>query len=140
VSSFLLDTCTLSELTKPAPNLGVIAWVEGQDELGLHVSVLTLGELHKGIAKLPAGKRRSRLERWVTVDLATRFRGRVLDVNREVAVAWGGIQAQAERSGKPIPLVDSLIGATALVHECVVVTRNSTDIERTGVTVVDPWQ
>ena len=136
---YLLDTCVVSELTKPRPNQAVVRWVNCHDEHGMFLSVLTIGELHKGIAKLPTGPRRERLETWVREDLSSRFHGRILPVDTEVAATWGAMLGVAEVGGGPLPVVDALIGATARVHGCVVVTRNVTDLERTGAKVVSPW-
>ena len=137
---YLLDTCVLSELVKPKPEAAVVGWVEGQDEHRLFLSVITLGELHKGVAKLPAGRRREQLETWIEEDLAGRFRGRVLPVDSAVAATSGVILGEAEVGGRSLPVIDALIGATAKVHGCVVVTRNVADLERTGAEVLDPWQ
>jgi hypothetical protein len=87
--AYLLDTCVLSELAKPRPDAGVLGWLEEADEGRLYLSVVTLGELEKGIARLPASARRRRIERWVRQDLAARFEGRILDVDRAVAERWG---------------------------------------------------
>ena len=100
---------------------------------------MTVGELHKGIAKLPTGERRSRLESWIGEELAIRFHQRILPVDIAVASAWGAMLGEAEALGSPLPALDALIGATARVHECTVVTRNTADLERTGVRVLDPW-
>ncbi|HSN57299.1 MAG TPA: type II toxin-antitoxin system VapC family toxin [Candidatus Sulfomarinibacteraceae bacterium] len=136
---YLLDTCVLSELVRPKPASNVVRWVGDQDEHRLFLSVVTIGELHKGVAKLPAGTRRARLETWVEVDLAGRFHGRVLPVDGAVAAAWGVMLGEAEAGGVPLPVIDALIGATAKVHGCAVVTRNVADLERTGAHVVNPW-
>ena len=138
--SFLLDTCVISELVKTAPDAGVVAWIHDQEESELFLSVLTLGELQKGIAKLPEGSRRSRLEAWVRSDLLIRFGRRILDVDQRTAVLWGTRQGEAERNGRPIPVIDGLIGASALANGCTVVSRNTADIERTGADVFNPWQ
>ena len=138
--SFLLDTCVVSELIKPQPNPGVRGWVDEHDESLLHLSVVTLGELHKEIAKLPPGERRERLLQWVGHDLVLRFEGRLLAVDLAVAVRWGWLLGEAERSGRPLPVVDALIAAAALVHRCAVVTRDAGHLVRTGVEVVNPWR
>ena len=137
--NYLLDTCVLSELVKPQPEPKVVDWVGDRDEYCLFLSVITIGELHKGIAKLPDGPRRARLESWVAVDLKARFGERILPVDTRVAATWGVILGEAEAQGSPLPVVDALIGATASVHGCVVVTRNVADFERTGVEVENPW-
>jgi predicted nucleic acid-binding protein len=136
--AYLLDTCALSEFTKPRPSPKVEAWlselVDGTD----FVSVLTVGELEKGIAKLRPSRRRSDLEAWL-VELRDRFGERVLPIDEPVAIEWGRISARAELAGKPVPVIDGLLAATAIVHGLSVVTRNSSDIARTGVPLVDPW-
>ena len=136
---FLLDTCVLSELAKPKPEKKVIEWVDAHDEHQLFLSVVTIGELHKGIAKLPVSARRTRLEKWVGEDLASRFHQRIFSVDTDVASTWGSMLGEAEAGDTSLPVVDALIGATASVHKCAVVTRNVTDLERTGVDVINPW-
>lgn len=136
---FLVDTCVLSEATKKRPNAGVVAWLTDVDETLLCTSVLTLGEIRKGIEKLPASKRKHALESWLDRDLRERFAGRVLDVTQDVALRWGQIQGHAEARGETLPVIDSLIAATALVHGLTVVTRNDTDVARSGARTLDPW-
>ena len=117
----------------------VVRWLGDQDEHHLFLSVVTIGELHKGVAKLPAGARREHIEAWIERDLASRFHGRILAVDEEVATAWGVMLGKAEARGASLPVIDALIGATASVHRCAVVTRNVADLERTGIDVVNPW-
>lgn len=137
--AYLLDTCVLSELAKPRPDAGVLQWLEDTDEAHLYLSVVTLGELEKGIARLPVSARRSRIERWVRHDLAARFEGRLLDVDRQVAERWGAISGAAEARGTPLPVIDALIAASARVHDLEVVTRNTADLERCGARCLNPW-
>jgi predicted nucleic acid-binding protein len=136
---FLLDTCVLSELVKSAPSENLVNWIEEQEEQELYLSVVTIGELYKGIFKLSPGQRRSRLEQWVSEDLSQRFHGRVFPVDANVAKVWGAILGEAESLGSPLPVIDALIGATASVFGCTVVTRNVVDLERTQVEVLNPW-
>lgn len=136
---YLLDASALSELAKPRPEPKVVRWIDERDEAALFLSVLTLGELHKGIARLPQGPRRNRLSDWVDEELARRFEGRVLPVDLEVAEEWGRLQGRAASRGEPLPVVDSLIAATALVHHLTVVTRDVKDMARCGAPVHDPW-
>lgn len=138
--SFLLDTSVVSELVKKVPHQGVVSWLSRQDEEYLYLSVLTLGELEKGISKLRASARRDRLRTWLTRDLAARFANRLLPIDVAVAARWGMLAANAEKRGTPLPVIDSLIAATAMEHGFSVVTRNVTDFERCGVACVDPWQ
>lgn len=136
---YLLDTTVLSETRKPQPAEGLVRWLAERDETTLFISALTLGELHAGIIRLPEGKRRDELQNWVDRDLAARFRGRILAIDGEVAAEWGRLSGAARSRGQPLPVVDSLIAATAVVHRLTVVTRNVRDIERCGAKVLDPW-
>lgn len=137
---FLLDTALVSELVKPTPNASVLQWLAQCDEDSLFLSVLTVGELEKGIAKLADSRRRSRLASWVRKDLVSRFGGRLLSVDLAVVLRWGSLVGDSERRGQPLPVIDSLIGATCLVHGLIVATRNRMDFERCGVQCFDPWE
>ena len=127
---FLLDTCLISEIIRREPNRQVLRWLESQEEAALFLSVLTLGELQKGIAKLPDSPKKSELQAWVSNDLAARFEGRLLPIDGEVAATWGRLLGTGERQGKKLPVMDSLIAATAITHNLTVVTRNTRDLER----------
>ena len=137
--SWLLDTCVISELVKPRPASSVVAWIRASPEDELFISVITLGELEKGIARLPPSARRTALEAWVRDDVADRFRGRVLEVDIAVARRWGALSGASDARGQPLPVVDSLIAATSLHHGLTVVTRNTDDLERCGARCLNPW-
>lgn len=137
---FLLDTCVVSELLKSKPNEHVVHWVQSQDEQRLYLSVVTPGEIAKGVSKHPDAKRRRKLEAWLHNDLLPRFSGRVLDLTLPICLRWGHLLGRAEAKGRPQPVVDALIGATALEARAKVVTRNVDDFEPMHVPVVDPWQ
>lgn len=137
--NYLLDTCVLSELVKPRPDKGLVEWVGARDESSLHLSVLTLGELGKGIGRLPPGTKRNRLQAWLERDLIKRFSGRIFSVDAAIAARWGEMQAHAERLGRPMPVIDGLIAATAAVHSLAIVTRNGADMTQSGVEIIDPW-
>jgi toxin FitB len=136
--AYLIDTCALSEFTKPRPSPNVEAWFRSVVDGAEFVSVLTIGELEKGIAKLRASRRRASFEAWLAA-LRDRFGERVLPIDEPVAIEWGRISARAELAGKPVPVVDGMLAATAVVHGLTIVTRNSSDIARTGAPIVDPW-
>ncbi len=136
---YLLDTCLISELVKKTPNSAVVRWLDEQDEHSLYLSVLTIGELQKGICKLPDGARKDDLHAWVENDLALRFSGRIVDVDLETVLIWGRLLAQSEQKGVILPVTDSLIAATAINHGLVVVSRNVKDMERCLVSVCNPW-
>lgn len=137
--SYLIDTCCISELVKKKPNPNVVKWFTDQDELTMYLSVITFGELRKGIEKLPDSKKKKELNRWVKEDLNQRFKNRVLNITIEEVNKWGEILAASEKSGRPLPAIDSLVAATALVHDLSVVTRNTQDLEGSGVEVINPW-
>lgn len=137
--SYLIDTCCISELVKKKPNPNVVKWFADQDELSMFLSVITFGELRKGIEKLPDSKKKKVLNRWVKENLNQRFKNRVLKITFEEVNKWGKILAATEKDGRPLPAIDSLIAATALVHDLSVVTRNTQDMEGSGVDVINPW-
>lgn len=136
---FLPDTCFFSEFTKARPSAQVVAWSDRQPESSLYLSVLTLGELQQGIPQMAPSPRRQELEDWLHQGLIPRFSGRILDITHEVALAWGSIQGEARRGGKPRSVLDSLIAATAKVHRLAVVTRDVGHMQGMGVELVNPW-
>ena len=136
---YLLDTCVVSELIRPSPQATVVEWINSQVEERLFMSVLTLGELRKGIDRLPENAKRMRLENWLDHDLRLRFAGRWLPIDEEIAERWGLITAAGINQGSPLPVIDGLIAATALTHGMTVVTRNTKDIQATGAPIMNPW-
>lgn len=134
--SYLVDTNVLSELRRRDPDANVVRWLEGRPATTLYLSVLTLGELRKGIEPLPESARKRRLLDWLEVELPRFFAGRVLPIDGRVADRWGYVVAQA---GRPLPAIDSLLAATALTHGLTLVTRNLRDLRYPGLAVVDPW-
>jgi len=140
MSGFLLDTNCISEAVRANPEPGVLAWIEAADETLLYLSVLTLGEIRKGLAALLPGRRRTKLETWLEVELRARFSGRILSIDAEVADRWGLLAADAKGQGKPIPVIDGLLAATALHHNLTIVSRNVSDFSNLPVAVVNPWK
>jgi len=140
VNGFLLDTNVISELIKPRPDENVLRWIAKTDEALLFLSVLTLGEIRYGIEKLNPGKRRGRLESWLAGDLRLRFQERILIIDDGIAQRWGALSATAARRGRPVPVIDGLLAATALHHDLMLVTRDDGDVSGTGVPLLDPWQ
>ena len=134
---YLIDTCVLSELRKKIPNQGVIDWFAARSVSTLYLSVLSLGELRKGITAMEDVKRRETLLNWLESDLPLFFSGRILSIATDVANRWGDLLAVARR---PMPAIDSLIVATASLHGMSVVTRNQREFEGFGVEVINPWR
>jgi predicted nucleic acid-binding protein len=139
LSGFLLDTNVISELVKAKPEPRVTKWIESTEETLLYLSVLTLGEIRKGIASLPHSARRVKLEVWLDHELALRFSDRILPVDQQVADRWGRIAGSAAARKSPLPVIDGLFAATAQHHNLILVTRNTRDIGATGVPAFDPW-
>jgi len=140
MSGFLLDTNCLSELVRVRPESRVTAWIEAVDESLLYLSVLTFGEIRKGLAALPQSRRRTNLETWLEVELRARFSGRILPIDIAVADRWGLLAAQAKAKGKPLSIIDGLLAATSLHYNLTLVTRNTKDVVATGVATLDPWE
>lgn len=134
--SYLLDTNVLSELRRKSPNAGVVEWFTQRPASTLYLSVLTLGELRKGIEGLADTKRRMALTDWLETDLQSFFAGRILGIDAQVADRWGRLVAAA---GRPLPAIDSLLGATAAQHGLSLVTRNERDFAGLGLEVINPW-
>lgn len=134
----LLDTCVLSEVARATPDARVLAWFEARDDDDLRISVLSVGEIQRGIELLERGARRRRVEAWLEGLVGT-FADRVLPVDEAVARRWGVVGARAQRAGRPRPPMDALLAATALHHDLVLATRNVADFEGTGVKLFDPW-
>jgi len=140
MSGFLLDTNCVSELVRAQPEQRVLDWFDAADELLLYLSVLTIGEIRKGLAGLPQGKRRTQLETWLELDLQARFSGRILAIDLTIASRWGLLAADAKRKGRPLSTIDGLIAATALQHNLTLVSRNVSDFAATQVTLLNPWE
>jgi toxin FitB len=139
LTDYLLDTNVVSELVRPHPDENVIAWVRAGDETCFYLSVLSFGEIRRGIERLPQGPRRERLRLWLEVDLTGRFKGRILDIDRRVAEIWGMITARGAAASVRLPTIDTLIAATAERHGMVVATRNLRDFAFAAVAAVSPW-
>jgi toxin FitB len=139
VSGFLLDTNIISELIKPKPEAKLTAWVESADEDLLYLSVLTVGEIRKGIVAMEQGRRRAALQSWIETDLKPRFSGRVLPIDETTADRWGAITGEAAAQGITVPVIDGLLAATALQHNLTLVTRNTKNFTGTSVPAFNPW-
>lgn len=137
--AFLLDTNVLSEAVRPHPAPEVMDWLGSLRPLDAFISVLTLGEIGKGVALMVPGPRRLDLEGWLSRDLPHRIQGRVLDVDADVARAWGILAADGRRMGRPLPVVDGLLLATAKVHGLTFVSRDICAVADRGVPVLTPW-
>lgn len=137
---YLLDTNVISELIAKQPNPQVTQWVDQVDSDAIYLSVVTIGELRKGVEKLPESNRKKILHDWVKDELLARFNGRILLLDVNVMLVWGELVARLEQKGKPPSAFDSLIAALAIYHHCAVVTRNVSDFKDFGIVTVNPWK
>lgn len=136
---YLLDTCVISELVTKVPSEKVRKWIDSIDENNLYLSVITIGEIQKGIKKLPESLRKNQLQDWLHNDLLIRFQGRIFIVDLQIMLTWGNLIAKLEKQGQPIAAIDALIAAIALQESCCLVTRNENDFKNTGLNIINPW-
>ncbi len=136
--NYLLDTCVISELVKPTPDTNVIDWINNTPSERLYLSVITIGEVRKGLTKLPDSKRKDLLTNWLN-SLLEDYDNRIYPINLRVTVNWGIIQGKAEKKGTPMASIDSLIAATAYTYNLVLVTRNVRDFEAGNLPLRNPW-
>ena len=136
---YLLDTNVIFELVARQPNPAVLAWIEALDQTAIYLSVITIGEIRRGVERLPESARRDRLQDWLTDDLLVRFGDRIVPVDVGVMLVWGAMVARLTNEGRPLSAMDSLIAAQSIHHGYSLVTRNESDFRNTGVNVVNPW-
>ncbi len=137
--NYLFDTCVISELIAKTPNQQVLGWVELINPSQTYLSVVTIGEISKGIAKLSDSQRKTQLIAWMNQDLLGRFSDRLVPIDVEVMLTWGELTGSLERTGRRMPAIDSLIAAIALHHQFHLVTCNEVDFGETGIVVINPW-
>lgn len=137
---YLLDTNVISELIARHPSERVINWLDQLDPASVYLSVITIGELRKGIEKLADSSRKDQLQQWLTDELSIRFKERILALDVNVMLTWGELVGRLERHGRPLAAIDSLIAAIALTHSCTLVTRNEADFKDIGLSVINPWK
>ena len=130
---WLIDTNIVSEWVKPRPDAGIVSWLDAADEDRIFLSVVSLAEIHFGVERLAAGRRRDRLDLWLRDELAARFEGRVVPVDEQVADACGRLLARARHAGRGLGAMDALIAATCLACDLVLATRNLADFDGLGI-------
>ena len=138
--SFLLDTCALSDPTYPRPNPGLRKWFGDTPESATFISVLSIGEIHKGLGRLGGAPKAAKIGAWLDHELMARFDRRLLDVDLKVCNVWGSICGKLSKRGRPQPVIDSLIAATAIAHGLTLVTRNVKDFADFDIEVINPWK
>jgi len=136
---FLLDTNLLAETISPRPDPGVLAWIDAQSAEDLAISVLVLGEVQRGVSRLPEGRRRAELKRWLDETLRMDYQGRTVPVSDVIALEWGRVSGEAMKRGRTIPDPDGLLVATAIVLNLTLVTRNERHCAGWGAPLINPW-
>ena len=137
--NYLLDTCVISELVKNSPDKNVMDWLMNTPAERLYLSVITIGEIRKGLLKLPDSKRKDLLANWLN-SLLEDYKNRILTIDLTVAENWGLIQGKAEKEGNSMPSIDGLIAAIAYTHNLAIVTRNVNDFKPSGIPIKNPWK
>jgi len=137
--NYLLDTCVISELINKQPNPQVVNWVNGLDENTVYLSVITIGEIQKGVTKLPPSKRKQELTSWLRDELLVSFKDGIVPVDLEVMLIWGELVGKLEGTGRKMPAMDSLIAAICKRHNFILVTRNEADFAHCGLDLFNPW-
>ncbi len=138
MNDYLLDTCVISEPKQKTPNKDVLDWMKNQKEQKLFLSVITIGEIEKGIAGLQKSKKRTGLEKWSS-ELQARFSNRILSLTTDVLINWGRMLGELEKKGIVRPSIDSLLEAAALTHNLTFVTRNVKNFQKSQVKIFNPW-
>lgn len=136
---YLIDTCVISELVKPVPNTRITKWLQSAPSDVLFLSVLTIGEIRKGLVKLPDSKKKEKLSLWLDT-LLKDYNQRIIPIDLTVSENWGIIQGNAEKAGTPMSTIDGLIAATASTHNLILVTRNESDFAPGQISLINPWE
>lgn len=136
---YLLDTCVISELVKPAPDRKVVDWLHEVSSETLFLSVITIGEIRKGLTKLPDSKKKERLTLWLNT-LLDEYKEQILPIDLIVAENWGTLQGKAETEGTPMSSIDSLLAATTYTYNLTLVTINESNFPLNSITFINPWK
>ena len=137
--NYILDTNVISELVAVRPNPKVVDWIQSVESNQVFLSVIAIGELKKGIEKLPDSDRKVKLDQWLHEDLLVRFEDQILVIDQETMLIWGRLVAQLEMMGRPVSAIDSLLAATALQWQYTLVTQNTAHFAMAGIVLLNPW-
>lgn len=137
--SYLLDTNVISETERKRPDVNVLRWLEDTDRDKVYLSALSIGEITKGFSKLPMGEKRAHIQNWIE-NIRKQFAGRILPITEGTFIVWGKMMATFEKKGIGRPVLDSLLEATALEHDLILVTRNVRNFTDSSVTILNPWE
>jgi len=136
---YLLDTCVISELVKPTPNRKVVDWLNELPSEVLFLCAITIGEVRKGLTKLPDSGKKEQLTLWLNT-LLEEYKERILSIDLMVCENWGVLQGNAEKAGTPMSSIDGLLAATTYTHNLTLVTRNESDFYPSNIPIINPWE
>jgi len=137
---YLLDTNIISEFISKTPNKKVIDYILTLNENDIYLSVITIGEIKAGVEKLANSQKKDKLLYWLENDLLVRFKNRIINIDIEVILQWATVNTQLKQMGKPLPLMDSLIGATTQAKDMILLTRNEKDFQNLDIQIVNPFK
>ena len=137
--NYLFDTCVISEVQSKTPNPKILTWINGIEDERIYISCITIGEIKRGIVAVSNETKRTRLIRWYEDDLLARFGDHILNIDTPTMEKWGGIAGELDKTDQAVPLMDSLIAATAIHKRLAIVTRNDRDFIKMGARIVNPW-
>lgn len=139
-TQYLLDTCVISEFVKPRPEPKVVEWLNSIDMEKVFLSAVTVGEIQHGISNREPSNRTTELEVWLNEALPEQFAERILPLDMDTFIVWGKLVSDRKKKGVPMSVMDSLIAATALRHNMVLVTRNTSDFRQVSLSAFNPWE
>jgi predicted nucleic acid-binding protein len=137
---YLLDTNIISELINITPNKNVISLISTLNEDEIYLSAITIGEISFGIEKLKSTQKKKELQKWLNTDLLKRFKNKIIDVDTEIMILWGSLNNTLKITGRPMPVMDSLIGATCQAKNFVLITRNEKDFINLDIEIINPFK
>jgi predicted nucleic acid-binding protein len=137
--NYLLDTCVISELVKPAPNRKVVAWLNKLPSEALFLCAITMGEIRKGLTKLPDSGKKEQLTLWLNT-LLIEYKERIISIDLTVCENWGVLQGNAEKAGTPMSSIDGLLAAITYTHNLTLATRNESDFTPANIPIINPWK
>jgi predicted nucleic acid-binding protein len=130
----------ISELIAAVPNREVLDFVNHLENSDIYLSVITIGEIKFGIENVQSSTKKEQLFNWLHDDLLVKFEGKIVDINIEVMLAWGALSHKSKKSGKPLPLMDSLIAATCAAFDFTLITRNEKDFQNLNIQIMNPYK
>lgn len=137
---YLLDTNVISEFISKNPNQKVVDYILTLDETDLYLSAITIGEIKVGIEKLDNSRKKDILLQWLEKDLLNRFDNKIIPVDTDVMLKWGAINNKLKKLGTPLPIMDSLIGASCEVYNMTLLTRNEKDFKNISIQIINPFK